>query len=334
MRTDVSDLSSLDALADAAYGELGAVHVLCNNAGVLVFGAMQDLKVDDWRWVLGVNVFGVLNGIYTFLPRMLESGAPCHVVNTGSIASLAGHGVYGVSKAAILNITETLRADLEGTNVGVTALLPGMLNTRIVAAQRNRPAEYGEKAAEPFGSEPVSYGVDPSYCGRRVREAILANELYVFAGIPEGTDDGLRTGPPARAAACSWPRSMRESSATTTRIPRCSRAPRRLCVGQGTAGRPVARLDEPSRTWVARPAPASSGSSRSRPRSGCRGRRSRPTHPHPCARTLPGPPKRANSEAVQNPRPMVVITSMPGNESTRSGPSVWRVRVPCRPAPG
>ena len=85
--------------------------------------------------------------------------------------------------------------------MGVTALLPGMLNTRIVAAQRNRPAEYGEKAAEPFGSEPVSYGVDPSYCGRRVREAILANELYAFAGIPEGTDDGLRTGPPARAAA-------------------------------------------------------------------------------------------------------------------------------------
>jgi NAD(P)-dependent dehydrogenase (short-subunit alcohol dehydrogenase family) len=122
-------------------------------------------------------------------------------VNTGSIASLGGNGVYGVSKAAILNITETLRADLEGTNVSATALLPGMLNTKIVAAQRNRPPEFGEKAVEPFGPEPVSFGVDPAYCGRRVREAILADELYAFAGIPAGTDEGLRSGPPARAAA-------------------------------------------------------------------------------------------------------------------------------------
>lgn len=201
VHTDVASLASVEALADAAYRELGAVHVLCNNAGVLLFGAMQDLKVDDWRWVLDVNVFGVLHGIYAFLPRLLAAGEPCHIVNTASIASLSGRGVYGVSKAAILNITETLHADLEGTHVGVTALLPGTLNTRIVAAQRNRSATYGAKAHEPFGSEPVSFGVDPRHCGVRVREAILAGELYAFAGIPEGTDEGLRTGPPQRAAA-------------------------------------------------------------------------------------------------------------------------------------
>jgi NAD(P)-dependent dehydrogenase (short-subunit alcohol dehydrogenase family) len=201
VRTDVADVSSVETLADAAYAEFGTVHVLCNNAGVLIFGAMQDLKIDDWRWVLDVNVFGVLHGIYTFLPRMLDGGEPCHIVNTASIASLAGRGVYGVSKAAILNITETLHADLEGTNVGVTALLPGMLNTKIVAAQRNRPAAYGAKADEPFGSEPVSFGVDARYCGIRVREAILAGELFAFAGVPEGTDEPLRTGPVDRAAA-------------------------------------------------------------------------------------------------------------------------------------
>ena len=201
VRTDVADAASVAALADAAHVEFGTVHVLCNNAGVLIFGAVQDLKVDDWRWVLGVNVFGVLNGVYTFLPHMLASGEPCHIVNTASIASLAGNGVYGVSKAAILNISETMHGDLAGTNVGVTALMPGMLNTKIVAAQRNRAPEYGEKADEPFGSEPVSFGVHPKYCGTRVREAILAGELYAFAGVPEGTDEGLRTGPPARAAA-------------------------------------------------------------------------------------------------------------------------------------
>jgi NAD(P)-dependent dehydrogenase (short-subunit alcohol dehydrogenase family) len=168
---------------------------------VLALGAKQDHTVDDWRRVLGVNVYGVLHGNYTVLPRLLARDEPCHIENTASLASHAGSGVYGVSKAAILNITETLRSDLEGTNVGVTALLPGMLNTKIVAAQRTRPVSYGEKADEPFGSQPVSFGVDPSYCGRRVREAILADELYAFAGIPEGTDEALRTGPPARAAA-------------------------------------------------------------------------------------------------------------------------------------
>ncbi len=201
VHTDVSDFSSVQALADAAYAEFGAVHVLCNNAGVLVFGDMQDLKIEDWNWLLGVNVFGVLNGIYAFLPRMLAAGEPGHIVNTASIAALSGHGIYGVSKATILSITETLRANLEGTQIGVSALCPGMLNTKIVAAQRNRPASMGPKAHEPFGAEPVSFGVDPAHCGRRVREAILANELYVFAGIPKGHEAGLKTGPVPHAQA-------------------------------------------------------------------------------------------------------------------------------------
>ena len=189
VHADVSDFASVQALADAAYAEFGAVHVLCNNAGVLIFGDMQDLKIEDWNWLLGVNVFGVLNGIYAFLPRMLESGESGHIVNTASIAALSGDGIYGVSKSAILNITETLRKDLADTAIGVSCLCPGMLNTKIVAAQRNRPASMGPKAHEPFGPEPVSFGVDPSHCGRRVHEAILANELYVFAGIPEGRGD-------------------------------------------------------------------------------------------------------------------------------------------------
>jgi len=197
--TDVSDFAAVDALADAAYAEFGAVHVVCNNAGVLIFGDLQDLKIEDWNWLLGVNVFGVLNGIYAFLPRMLAAGEPGHIVNTASIAALSGDGIYGVSKSAILNITETLRRDLEDTPIGVTALCPGMLNTKIVAAQRNRPATMGDKAHEPFGSEPVTFGLDPAHCGRRVREAILADELYAFAGIPKGHEEGLKNGLVPRA---------------------------------------------------------------------------------------------------------------------------------------
>jgi NAD(P)-dependent dehydrogenase (short-subunit alcohol dehydrogenase family) len=201
VHTDVSDFASVQAAADASYAEFGAVHVLCNNAGVLIFGDMQDLKIEDWNWLFGVNVFGVLNGIYAFLPRMLATGEPGHIVNTASIAALSGDGIYGTSKSAILNITETLRADLEGTPIGVSALCPGMLNTKIVAAQRNRPASMGPKAYEPFGADPVSFGVDPAHCGRRVREAIRSNELYVFAGIPKGQEAGLKRGPVPRAQA-------------------------------------------------------------------------------------------------------------------------------------
>jgi NAD(P)-dependent dehydrogenase (short-subunit alcohol dehydrogenase family) len=199
--TDVADFASVTALADAAYDEFGAVHVLCNNAGVLVFGKVQDLKIEDWEWLFGVNVFGVLHGIYAFLPRMLAGGEPGHIVNTASIAALSGHGIYGVSKSAILHITETLRDDLEGTPIGVTALCPGMLNTKIVAAQRNRPASMGPKAHEPFGPEPVAFGLDPAHCGRRVRAAILANEQYAFAGIPRGNETALKEGPVSRAQA-------------------------------------------------------------------------------------------------------------------------------------
>src|SRR5262245_29589412 len=143
--TDVSDFASVQSLADAAYDEFGAVHVLCNNAGVLIFGDMQNLKIEDWNWLFGVNVFGVLHGVYAFLPRMLEGGEPGHLVNTASIAALSGHGIYGVSKSTILKITETLHDNLKDTQIGVTALCPGMLNTKIVAAQRNRPASMGAK---------------------------------------------------------------------------------------------------------------------------------------------------------------------------------------------
>ena len=109
--------------------------------------------------------------------------------------------MYGVSKSAILNITETLREDLAETPIGVSCLCPGMLNTKIVAAQRNRPESMGPKAHEPFGSEPVSFGVDPSHCGRRVREAILVERALRVRRHPEGPGGRPQGGPVPRAQA-------------------------------------------------------------------------------------------------------------------------------------
>ena len=201
LAVDVADFESVTALADAVDAELGTVHVLCNNAGVLLFNPMPELTIDDWRWVHGVNVWGVLHGIYAFMPRMLERGEPGHIVNTSSIAALSGHGVYGSSKVEVLAITETLHADLAETPIGVSCLFPGMVSTRIVTAQRNRPDAYGPRARDVMGFQDSDFGCDPVYVGRRLREAILADELYVFAGIPEGNEVRLKEGPPVRTAA-------------------------------------------------------------------------------------------------------------------------------------
>jgi NAD(P)-dependent dehydrogenase (short-subunit alcohol dehydrogenase family) len=197
---DVADYASVSALADTAFDQFGNVHVLCNNAGVLLFNPMTQLTLDDWRWLHGVNVWGVLHGIYAFMPRMLARGEPGHIVNTSSIAALSGRGVYGTSKIEVLAITETLHDDLADTPIGVSCLFPGMVSTRIVSAQRNRSAAYGPRAHDVMGSEDVDFGCDPAYVGRRVKDAILADELYVFAGIPEGNEGPLKEGPPVRAA--------------------------------------------------------------------------------------------------------------------------------------
>lgn len=193
VRVDVAETSSVDALAAAAFDRFGAVHVLCNNAGVFLMGEIGDFIVDDWRWVLGVNVIGVVNGIHAFLPRMIAQGQPGHIVNTGSVASFGGGGPYGASKAAVLSITESLRAELAQHGIGASVLCPANINSRILGAQRNRPAEFGRKAAEPFGTDFTTFGIDAEHVGRRALEAILDDELYVFV-FPDGWQDHLKPG--------------------------------------------------------------------------------------------------------------------------------------------
>lgn len=154
--TDVSDRTSVEALAEAAYRAFGAVHVLCNNAGVGsgAEGRMWEHDPKDWQWAFSVNVWGVFHGIQAFLPRMLAAGEPGHVVNTssgdGGIAPLPTASVYAVTKAAVVTMTESLYAHLkaEGAPVGASVLFPGphMLRTGLWESHRNRPERYAKSA--------------------------------------------------------------------------------------------------------------------------------------------------------------------------------------------
>ncbi|MBO8188380.1 SDR family NAD(P)-dependent oxidoreductase [Streptomyces spirodelae] len=152
--TDVSEPESVEALAEAAWQEFGAVHVLCNNAGVGsgAEGPMWEHELNDWRWAFAVNVWGVLHGIRSFVPRMLESGGPGHVVNTssgdGGIAPLPTASVYAVTKSAVVTMTESLYAQLRAGSVpvGASVLFPGphMLRTGLWESYRNRPERYAK----------------------------------------------------------------------------------------------------------------------------------------------------------------------------------------------
>lgn len=144
--TDVSNPDAVNALADATWNEFGACHLLCNNAGVLNHRDLADSSVQDWQWILGVNLMGVVHGVQAFAQRMIAQGEGGHIVNTGSIAGLyplAGMGIYSTTKFAVVGLSETLRQELEPHGIGVSVLCPGGVDTQINAAERNRPADLG-----------------------------------------------------------------------------------------------------------------------------------------------------------------------------------------------
>ena len=144
VRTDVTVWADVEALAAAAYERYGAVHVVCNNAGVVTRGAAWEQSLEDWTWVIGVDLWGVIHGVKAFVPRMLASGEPGHVVSTASIAGLFAMPTiapYNVAKVGVVALSETLHHDLRaaGSSIGVSVLCPGVVPTRIGESDRNRP---------------------------------------------------------------------------------------------------------------------------------------------------------------------------------------------------
>lgn len=194
VRTDVSDPEAVEALAERAYAEFGAVHVLCNNAGVFQGGLIWECSRDDFEWTMGVNLWGILHAIRAFVPRMLAGGEPGHIVNTVSMAGLATTAYcapYEVSKFAAAAATECLAHDLAATRAPIRAslLCPGSVDTGIARSRRNRPARYaselsgGAAFVEEALAGTTAAGAHPDDVAELVLEAIR-DEAFLVPTTP------------------------------------------------------------------------------------------------------------------------------------------------------
>ena len=190
---DVADPSSLECAARTTYQAFGNVHIVCNNAGVAAGGGIDTISLDNWRWVLDVNLMGVLHGIRVFLPHIREHGEGGHIVNTASMAGFSGglgFSPYTASKFAVVGMSEGLSTQLKPHGIGVSVLCPGFVRTRISESGRNRQPGYGEAPVLDPSSHAaalvdeiarrVEAGLDPDEVAARVLSAIRENEFYVF----------------------------------------------------------------------------------------------------------------------------------------------------------
>jgi NAD(P)-dependent dehydrogenase (short-subunit alcohol dehydrogenase family) len=188
---DVSDVDAVEALAATTYDRFGAAHLVCANAGVFQGGVSWERNVEDWRWVLGVNLWGVIHTVKAFVPRMVEGGDEGHVVVTSSMAGLACapfSGPYQTSKFGAYAVAESLAHDLRasGVSIGVSALCPGAVDTRIAGSRRNRPAALPAKGGEDvdfvegaLADMTSQRGIEPSEVADRVVGGVQAGDFLI-----------------------------------------------------------------------------------------------------------------------------------------------------------
>jgi|TARA_B100000315_G_scaffold257230_1_gene305427 NADP-dependent 3-hydroxy acid dehydrogenase YdfG len=198
LQVDVTDREAMENAARATQEAFGKVHVVCNNAGVAVGGTIDEMSYEDWDWVTGVNLDGVVNGIQVFTDRIKAHGEGGHFVNTASMAghiAIGGLSVYTATKFAVVGISETMRADLEPHGIGVSVLCPGVVDTGIFDSGRNRPEALqsetdtasmvlSDARDETAGFEDMQNllagALDPAVVGDMVLHAIRENDLYIF----------------------------------------------------------------------------------------------------------------------------------------------------------
>lgn len=185
VEADVSRHDSVEQAAQQIEREFGKIHLVCNNAGVVLRGMLME-KIDDatWNWLLGVNLYGVIHGIQSFVPRIRAHGEGGHIVNTASMAGLQvgdrGTGAYAASKFAVVALSEALARDLKDTNIGVSVLTPAAVNTEIYTSSAEHRGTLG--GPNPFAQTPadIAGGLHPDDVGRRVLDGIRAGQFYLI----------------------------------------------------------------------------------------------------------------------------------------------------------
>jgi NAD(P)-dependent dehydrogenase (short-subunit alcohol dehydrogenase family) len=201
VRTDVSEAKDVEALAQKTLEAFGAVHLLCNNAGVATSGTViWESSPTDWEWVFGVNLWGVIHGVRGFVPIMLAQNTQCHIVNTASLAGLMSFprgSIYAVTKHGVVALSEALHHELaeRGGKVKVSVLCPGLVKTRIIDCARNRPERLA--ATAPMGPveaagwetlrQQLQTGMPPAQVADAVFQAIREERFYILTH-PEGKD--------------------------------------------------------------------------------------------------------------------------------------------------
>ncbi|MDO9460608.1 MAG: SDR family NAD(P)-dependent oxidoreductase [Alphaproteobacteria bacterium] len=192
VQVDVTKLDAVQAAAKKTVERFGKVHVLCNNAGIGVFGHSETCDMRNWHWVVDVNLWGVVHGLQAFVPLILSHGEGGHVMSTASMAGMAGlrgAGPYNATKFAVVGIMETFAAEHRKDNLSASVLCPGLVATNIATSTRNRQEEYGG-ASKPsdkgISAAELAKGLNPDAVGRQVLEAIQEDQFYIF------TDPSLR----------------------------------------------------------------------------------------------------------------------------------------------
>jgi NAD(P)-dependent dehydrogenase (short-subunit alcohol dehydrogenase family) len=188
IQLDVTDRAAMTRAADETERVFGSVHVLCNNAGIGLAGPLKLATYNDWDWVMSVNVGGVINGVQTFLPRMLAHGEGGHIVNTSSMSGIFPHanaGLYITSKFAITGMSEALRTELAADNIGVSVFCPGPVQTNIARSGETRPAHLSETGYAEFDKQRQARSASPTFMdallvGEKVLAGIRRNALYIF----------------------------------------------------------------------------------------------------------------------------------------------------------
>ena len=198
IRVDVSQPGDVERLADETYRTFDAAHVVCNNAGVAVIGAIHEHTLADWQWVINVNLWGVIHGVRVFLPRMLAGGDEGHFVNTASMAGLTTApfmSVYDVTKHGVVALSESMYKELalSAAPIGVSVVCPGLIDTNIMRSSRNRPESLADEGkagpmAQAFGqslSDRLAGGYPPSEVANQVVAGIREGRFYIVPAQPD-----------------------------------------------------------------------------------------------------------------------------------------------------